>query len=60
MTHLVTWQPPSVTDVADDGAKLLDSRLDSESSEATDDIVELEKYGGRIIASEGCGDHATY
>ena len=50
--HRVIWQPPSVTDVADDGARLPESMLDSESSDATDDIVELEKYGGRIIARE--------
>jgi hypothetical protein len=54
MIHLVIWQPPSVTDVADDGARLPESRLDSESSDAMDDIVELEVYGGRITR-EGCG-----
>jgi hypothetical protein len=38
MTHLVTWQPPSVTEVADEGAKL-DSTLERESSDVTDDMV---------------------
>lgn len=52
MIHRVIWQPPSVTEVADDGARLLDSMLESESSDVTDDIVELEEYGGRIIASK--------
>jgi hypothetical protein len=42
MSHRVIWQPPSATEVADEGAKV-EKTLDSESSDVTDDIVELEK-----------------
>jgi hypothetical protein len=42
MSHRVIWQPLSVTEVADEGAKV-DSMLDNESSDVTDDIVELLK-----------------